>query len=101
MEDGMPYIEEERRKHLDPLIAQLARALTSKGECNYAITRIICGLLQPDSGYGHLSSARAILMDVYDEFTRKVMEPYEDAKEMENGPVHQLGKELGDDASGT
>jgi hypothetical protein len=39
-------------------------------------------------------------MDVYDEFTRKVMEPYEDAKEKENGPVHQLGKELGYDTSG-
>lgn len=36
-------------------------------------------------------------MDAYDEFTRKVMWPYEDQKERDNGKVHQLGKELEDD----
>jgi len=93
----MPYIEPSRRKHLDPLVAQLARALTSKGEVNYVFTRIVCSLLTTPSTYGHISSARAIFMDAYDEFTRKVMWKYEDQKEQENGEVHQLGKGVTDD----
>ena len=56
------------------------------------ITRLLCNNLILTRGvtYNTLSDTRAVLLDVYDEFTRKVMVPYEDAKEKLNGPCHEL-----------
>lgn len=90
----MPYIAEYRRGQLDPWIQILAERFKSVGDMNYSITRLICLSIPPRPNYAQLSAARAVLMDVYDEFTRQVLDPYENTKQREHGGVHKLGREI-------
>jgi len=85
----MPYILPARRAALDPYINVLSNKLVHKGEVNYVMTRLLSKYVEViGMDYNSLSSARAVLMDVYDEFTRKMMHHYEDKKEKLNGPCH-------------
>ena len=87
----MPYIPQEQRPPLDFYLEALSKLNMTKGEMNYFITRLLCQSLTHGVNYNTISDTRAVLLDVYDEFTRKVMAPYEDRKEQLNGPVHALG----------
>lgn len=86
----MPYILPAQRVPIDEKIAELSQLIETQGELNYAITRLVCMSILLPLTYVKLSEARAVLMDVYHEFTRKVMDKYEDKKEIENGSVHHI-----------
>lgn len=84
----MPYISQDDRVALDPLIDALSAELTdaSVGEFNYVITRLLKARFKPESyyvlnaGYGAVLAAAA-------EFYRTVVAPYEDGKREKNGDV--------------
>ena len=89
----MPYINRERRWLLTGHALQAAKEAGSLGELNFVITKLLlCYLdklrLEEGAGpYATLSSVRAVLCDVADEYYRRVMVPYEEAKKEENGDV--------------
>lgn len=94
----MPYIAEEERKKLDPLIESLSDSLLENldiGEYNYVITRLMHNyLIKVGLRYKNVSAAKAVLSDARDELNRIVMSPYEDAKIEVNGPVSDLDKHI-------
>ncbi len=82
----MPYIKQERRVVLNPIIEQLWQTLANDGELNYAITKLI------DQRYGsgtyvQLNAGMGVLSCVAQEFYRRRIAPYEQVKCMENGDV--------------
>jgi len=94
----LPYIKQERRPDLDPLLEPLWNELSAgktldemKGDVNYCFTKILITMLKKfGMGYSNLSAIRAIPQDVHDEFTKQFMRPYEDKKKRENGEVKPL-----------
>jgi len=85
----MPYIKQEHRFSIDSVLSSLSSYAVDPGDVNYAITQIVCKVMKPDSGwtYSSLSAARAIFRDAHDEFTRRLMDPYEDAACRRNGDI--------------
>ena len=92
----MPYITQEQRDRLNPLIAPLSDDLLEHldvGEYNYVMTKLMHDyLIKVGMKYKNVSAAKAVLMDARDELSRVVMGPYEDKKIKENGPVSELDK---------
>lgn len=105
----MPYIKPVRRPDLDPTLQllwdrlvesniepkhcdEIPKTLDSmKGDVNYCFTKILVTMLKKfGTRYHTLSNIRAIPADVYDEFTKQFMRPYEDKKKAENGEVEPL-----------
>ena len=84
----MPYITQERRKELDPLIWKLSKLLQTDGEINYAITRLIDKRYGTGS-YALLSAGMGVLSCVASEFFRKRIAPFEDLKCKERGEVFE------------
>lgn len=90
----MPYIPQELRDRYEPALQELAQLLTdtgrispSNGEVNYVISSLldrICG-----TNYDGRAEAIKALECAKLEFYRKVLAPYEDGKEKENGEVHK------------
>ena len=86
----MPYIKKEKRPEVDALVAPLLEHLKTlpieeqDGTFNYIITKILN--LYP-AKYFHYNRALGVLSAVREEFYRKVVAPYEDAKITENGEV--------------
>ena len=91
----MPYIKVGERQiiddDLDVLCGDLGDCMpkVDPGELNYVITRLVAKCMKPDDGwsYSSLSAARAIFRDAHDEFTRRLMDPYEDAACRRNGDI--------------
>jgi len=102
----MPYVPQERRKRIDAAVRDLVAAIiiehnridhkgsgeaacltTKAGLLNYAITKTILSLMG-DPCYWKFPLLKGILRDVIDEFNRKVVAKYEDAKAIENGEVY-------------
>ena len=88
----MPYIKKEQReKYLSP-IEELVSILNSQskdsldGQVNYVITVLMKRVYKPDS-YNTLNSAIGVLESIKQEFYRKVVVPYEEDKERDNGEV--------------
>ena len=82
----MPYIPEERRKALKSYDRP-----RSTGELNWLITDILIDYVKREGiRYATLSATRAVLHDIYDEFGRRVMDPYEDQMRTKNGEVFQV-----------
>lgn len=83
----MPYVSQERRKLLDPLLQRVAEALDSRGDLNYAVTALICSQIKT-VGYASLEQAIGTLECAKHELYRRVAAPYEEKKCAENGDVY-------------
>ena len=86
----MPYIAEEVRNSLDSYIDNLAAELDTDGECNYAISRLLCRSFNMDNKprYSKINTIVGILECVKLEFYRRVAS-YEQVKIEENGDVEE------------
>ena len=92
----MPYIREERRQELYPLISKVAGEIQAAvesgigkrgGEVNF----VICSLVDMLYGrnYTELSAAIGDVECAKLEVYRRLLAPYEDVKILENGDVFQ------------
>jgi len=101
----MPYIKEEDRKELDANIDQLVIAIHNikhsldnphdfsiyLGRINYCFSRIVGGLMGSPS-YNKVAMITGVLENIKQEFYRRVAEPYEDKKILENGDIKEYKK---------
>ena len=86
----MPYIDNETRDEIDPLVEQLREVLSSMGDLNYTITRLCDAYLTTDEGirYARLNDLIGALECAKLELYRRVAAPYEDKKAKENGDAY-------------
>jgi hypothetical protein len=89
----MPYIIKENRKVLDQAIHGLVGSFIKlndddnfAGNLNYTITKLLF-TLYPEPNYQRFNDMIGALECCKLEMYRKKVGPYEDVKEMENGPV--------------
>lgn len=89
----MPYILKDKRTVLDPAISQLIDAFGTlqddsnfAGNLNYTITKLL-KTLYPEPNYRKFNEIIGALECCKLELYRKMIAPYEDQKEKENGPV--------------
>jgi len=90
----MPYIEFDKRMSFDVEIQALANGLmqdgyVDAGELNYAITRLIQLVTPSALRYSHIATVSGVLQNVYSEWYRRVVVPYEDEKRRRNGDVYE------------
>lgn len=95
----MPYIRDEKRMTLDPVIDELHRTLVElemddemnnmEGNINYTFTRLLMMVYgdRSSTNYSQINDAMGVLNSVTAEYYRKVAAPYEDQKAFENGDV--------------
>ncbi len=87
----MPYIKQEERTELDPIIDSLSEKFTHVGQLNYIITRICHNwILKFGKRYAHINSVMGVLSCVTHELYRVVASPYEELKIIENGGITEL-----------
>jgi hypothetical protein len=97
----MPYIKQEFRDELYPLIDALAQKInevnktnpsqTRDGLLNFSVTEVINQCF-PDARYTDFNEIIGFLECCKLEYYRKKIAPYEDLKETENGAVRQFDK---------
>jgi len=96
----MPYIKEAKREELDPCIDNLIKCLDPEkdlmidnilGDINYTFSRILGGLMGTPS-YDKIAMITGVLENIKQEFYRRVAEPYEDKKILENGDIREYQK---------
>ncbi len=94
----MPYIDNNKREEIDPLVEQLRDILGSMGDLNYTITRLCDAYLTTEEGirYSRLNDLVGALECAKLELYRRVAAPYEDKKAKENGDAYESVKELQD-----
>lgn len=95
----MPYITKNYRQELEPLIDALAQkmkeihrdnpAQTRDGLMNFTVTEIIAQVF-PNARYTDMNEIIGFLECCKLEYYRKTASPYEDKKELENGPVRNF-----------
>jgi len=79
----MPYIKPEIRKDL-----AINPYPTTAGELNYMITRLLRSYFLQNPSYQTANDILGALEGAKLEFYRRVVEPYEDDKMIENGDVY-------------
>lgn len=100
----MPYIKEDLRKQLDVCIDKLVDCIntpkglqghmdnnefvTLLGDINYCFSRIVSSLMG-DPSYPKIAMVTGVLENIKQEFYRRVAEPYEDKKIVENGDIKE------------
>ena len=91
----MPYITKGRRPDFEYELNSLAYKikLHEPGELSYIISSLLARLVTKENinggiNYARLSKWRGVIIDASDEFYRRVMAPYEDIKQEENGDVY-------------
>lgn len=89
----MPYIKQTDRIPVEQDIQELDESLTTRGEYNYVISKLIHGFIEKNGlSYSTLNDAVGILECAKQELLRTVVAPYEDAKRVENGSVSVLDR---------
>ena len=99
----MPYINEEMRRRdndenysLESQIYDLIQVIKYtyeedeyEGVCNYAISRLVSGVMKPNTGwrYKWLNRAHGTFLSAAAEFYRRVVGPYEDKAIEKNGDI--------------
>ena len=94
----MPYIKQEDRNRLDPLIASVASELNLiaqdygyagafAGLLNYTCTRLAL-LVNPARRYWSIALITGVFKNIADEFYRRYGVPYEDEQIKKNGDVY-------------
>jgi hypothetical protein len=108
----MPYISEKNRKNLDDAIENLinsikengpyfvnahmtkGRALSNEelttvlGDINYCFSRVL-GDMMGTTSYSKIAMITGVLENIKQEFYRRVAEPYEHNKILENGDIKE------------
>lgn len=89
----MSYIPQKERPYWDGIVNPFISYVLASGKplsksgLNYALSRIVREIFQRYPSYTVGSDLRAVLTDVRDEFTRCVLNPYNDDKCAENGDL--------------
>jgi hypothetical protein len=90
----MPYIIPADRKQFDPAIEELVDALTNHGfsklkpgDLNYAVSKIVWGAFDKNPSYTFGNELVGVLECIKQEFYRRKLAPYEEAKIKENGDL--------------
>lgn len=89
----MPYITQEARKFINPLLEHLLSHIGSfsVGDVNYIITKFIHIWIQKEGlKYKNINAAIGVLECAKMELYRMVAAPYEDKKAKENGFISEL-----------
>lgn len=87
----MPYIKNDKREKIAPMVMALMKTLEDRGDYNYAISLLIHTYIQRKGmKYKNLNDAVGILECAKQEFIRTVITPYENKKREENGEVSDL-----------
>lgn len=86
----MPYIDEKKRKEVEPTLRQLCKSIDSAGTLNYLITRMCIAFTQRASKISYLTICTVIgtLFCAAIEYYKRVAGPYEMTKRTENGDVY-------------
>lgn len=87
----MPYIKQENRDKIDPLINPLIDELfknRNPGDLNYVISRICWSLFETDISYKNGNEIVGVLECAKLEFYRRLLSAYEDQKRKENGDIY-------------
>lgn len=82
----MPYITQERRVELDPLIPDTSK--WSAGDVVYGITKLVVKSITKPYCFLGLCIGVGILVCALLEFYRRAVAPYEDNKIKENGDAY-------------
>lgn len=107
----MPYIKQEDRAPLDPLIDKLAEEIVLRakdagndaayaGLLNYTCTRLALKIIKLQFGkvrYWLVATTVGVFHNIADEFYRRLAVPYEDLQIRKNGDVdlyEDFGKDL-------
>lgn len=84
-----PYIKPDARPQFDRLLRTLARRIVDNpGYLNYCVTRLVDDLWTTRPEYKTAALITGVLVNVKDEFTRRLVVPYEEGKRDENGDVY-------------
>lgn len=81
----MPYIRQEDRERLRPLLMGLPEAIKTPGEMAYVVTRLMLAYWRRKPSYTTWAEMRGAIGDQVDEFRRRVVVDYEETKRGENG----------------
>lgn len=101
----MPYVSEEDRAELDDCIDQLTGCIRDikhslnnphdfsiyLGRINYCFSRVIGGLMGNPS-YTKIAMITGVLENIKQEFYRRIAEPYENQKIVQNGDIKEYRK---------
>ena len=93
----MPYITQEERDKIDPLLEPLLNSelLYMPGNLNYIISRVIHEYISHGICYSILNGAIGVLECAKLELYRIICAPYEDKKRTINGTISRLDEESG------
>ena len=84
----MPYIDKATRYLLDKELLNLYSTITEPGDLNYVFTHLIHKYIKwTRRDYCQLSAMIGTLECAKLELYRKIVAPYEDQKEVENGKI--------------
>jgi hypothetical protein len=81
----MPYVKQERRPALDPLVKALGEELEINGDLNYVLYALCKRYVVP--GYNQYKNYIGELNETVAEIRRRMLAEYEDDKIFENGDV--------------
>ena len=92
----MPYTLQKDRDPLTEAISVLAKEINAKGDLNYTICELTAQLMIKTGGMGYTNVSNWIdgVHGAERELTRRLLNPYEDIKEEENGDVPGFKKLL-------
>lgn len=84
----MPYITQNNRDAIDPALNRVAQVTTNGGELNYVISTIVATYVRKNGlRYQNISDVLGALNGAIGEFNRRVVDPYEQQKMLENGDL--------------
>lgn len=87
----MPYIKKEDRKVFDECLYELSNTVDTEGELNYCISTLVHLLLEREGvSYSNINKLIGVLECVKLELYRRIADPYENLKSMENGDISNL-----------
>ena len=84
----MPYIKQEDRKYLEPIVKETASQIDDCGKLNFAITTMVQEYLKKKGqNYANINEVVGVLECAKLEFYRRIVSPYENQKIVDNGDV--------------
>ena len=87
----MPYIPQRNRARIRECAESLADAVKMEGEANYAVTVLMHALTRKwGCSYTMMARLMGMLECVKQEYYRRVMQPYEDKKMLDNGDIELI-----------
>jgi hypothetical protein len=82
----MPYVKQERRIELNFVVESMRRAdIMADGDLNYVLFKFCKEAIKPS--YNNYKNFCAELNEAAEEIRRKMLAPYEEIKEKENGSI--------------